>query len=576
MRHGNRWGRLCLSAVVGGTLVAQTKVDLGTQSRNIDFSGASFTKPFKSGTALPASCTVGETYFKTNATAGQNLYGCVATNTWLVLSGASATLPAVSGESGKVLSNNGSTTDWRTFGGDVSGNPEALAVGRLQGRIVSGIAPSNGQALVWNNSTSQWEPGTVSGGGGGSSTGAQLAAADYTPSRTSNTILTLPSVPVFTFRVGTAACANAIGSATVTISTGTGTVWIGLGGDCTVKARHNVVAACAAGCTAIGGASGFDPADLPLYEGTVSAGALAASGTRRLTPYASVPLVAGANVTLASSGGVVTISATGGGGGGGIAANSSLPATCTPGEYFSHSPTRSLWRCYQNNLPVLINWEPKDFVAVEEFTASSGDPSIYGDSRAVWYKDAGNVPVHTAGGTLPNFGTVAIATASSAGAQASVAWRGLGSPSGTSVPALAANFYMEATWKTSRSTDMKLFAGFQDGATSLLQYGERIGLRYEAAGSPGVYKFTAANSTTAYSSLSTVSTVTADANFHTVRVWRLGSTNFYMSVDGEAPVSFAGVTPANNGTLYMGVQTDSASPVTLTLDRTFLWVGVGR
>ena len=28
-------------------------------------------------------------------------------------------------------------------------------------------APSNGQALVWNSTTSQWEPGTVSGGGGG-------------------------------------------------------------------------------------------------------------------------------------------------------------------------------------------------------------------------------------------------------------------------------------------------------------------------------------------------------------------------------------------------------------------------
>lgn len=308
MRHGNRWGRLCLSAVVGGTLVAQTKVDLGTQSRNIDFSGANFTKPFKSGTVLPASCTVGETYFKTNATAGQNLYGCVATNTWLVLSGASATLPAVSGQSGKILSNNGSATDWRAFGGDVSGDPDALAVSRLQGRIVSGGAPANGQALVWNASASQWEPGTVSGGGG-SSTGAQLAAADYTPSRTSNTVLTLPSVPAVTFRVGTAACANAVDSATVTINGGTGTVWIGLGGDCMVKVRHNVVAACAAGCTAISGASGFDTSDLPLYEWTVSMGALAASGTRRLTPYSSVPLAAGANITLTTSGGVTTINA---------------------------------------------------------------------------------------------------------------------------------------------------------------------------------------------------------------------------------------------------------------------------
>ena len=31
---------------------------------------------------------------------------------------------------------------------------------------VSSTAPTNGQALVWNSSTSEWEPGTVSGGGG--------------------------------------------------------------------------------------------------------------------------------------------------------------------------------------------------------------------------------------------------------------------------------------------------------------------------------------------------------------------------------------------------------------------------
>jgi len=35
---------------------------------------------------------------------------------------------------------------------------------------VSATAPSDGQSLVWNQSNSTWQPGTVSGGGGGSST----------------------------------------------------------------------------------------------------------------------------------------------------------------------------------------------------------------------------------------------------------------------------------------------------------------------------------------------------------------------------------------------------------------------
>jgi hypothetical protein len=34
------------------------------------------------------------------------------------------------------------------------------------------VAPSNGQALVYNSTSSTWKPGTVSGGGGGGSSTA--------------------------------------------------------------------------------------------------------------------------------------------------------------------------------------------------------------------------------------------------------------------------------------------------------------------------------------------------------------------------------------------------------------------
>ena len=54
-----------------------------------DFTSASSTAPNKTGTiaGLPSTCTVGQTYFETNATAGQNLFGCTAANTWSQLSG---------------------------------------------------------------------------------------------------------------------------------------------------------------------------------------------------------------------------------------------------------------------------------------------------------------------------------------------------------------------------------------------------------------------------------------------------------------------------------------------------------
>ena len=53
-----------------------------------DFSGAELELP--NSTTLPATCNVGETYFDSDATAGENLYGCTAANTWSVLGGNTA------------------------------------------------------------------------------------------------------------------------------------------------------------------------------------------------------------------------------------------------------------------------------------------------------------------------------------------------------------------------------------------------------------------------------------------------------------------------------------------------------
>lgn len=49
-----------------------------------DSRAAAHTMPVKTGliASLPATCTIGEEYFATNAVAGQNKYYCAATNTW--------------------------------------------------------------------------------------------------------------------------------------------------------------------------------------------------------------------------------------------------------------------------------------------------------------------------------------------------------------------------------------------------------------------------------------------------------------------------------------------------------------
>jgi len=71
-----------LFSLACGQLVAQTKVDLRTQTKDVDFSQAPTTKPVKVGTSLPATCGTGELFFKTNAVPGGNLYLCTALNTW--------------------------------------------------------------------------------------------------------------------------------------------------------------------------------------------------------------------------------------------------------------------------------------------------------------------------------------------------------------------------------------------------------------------------------------------------------------------------------------------------------------
>src|ERR1700676_3716587 len=75
-----------LLAVLGQ---AQTQGDLRTQSKSVDFAAFSSTRPLQTGTALPGTCLVGQMFFKSDASAGQNLYACTAVNTWTVEAGGS-------------------------------------------------------------------------------------------------------------------------------------------------------------------------------------------------------------------------------------------------------------------------------------------------------------------------------------------------------------------------------------------------------------------------------------------------------------------------------------------------------
>ena len=75
---------LVVFAALTGTGAAQTAINLRTQARDVDFSAAQSTKPFKAGTTLSAVCSIGEFFYKVDGAPGRNLYACIAPSVWAI------------------------------------------------------------------------------------------------------------------------------------------------------------------------------------------------------------------------------------------------------------------------------------------------------------------------------------------------------------------------------------------------------------------------------------------------------------------------------------------------------------
>ena len=74
-------------ALIGGIAVAQTQIDLRTQSKGVDFQAAPYTRAFKTTASLPATCKQNELIFLTSSPAGSNIYGCTSPNVWALEGG---------------------------------------------------------------------------------------------------------------------------------------------------------------------------------------------------------------------------------------------------------------------------------------------------------------------------------------------------------------------------------------------------------------------------------------------------------------------------------------------------------
>lgn len=144
----------------------QTKLDLRTQTKSVDFSSATTTKPARMGASLPSTCGQGEFFFLSTAPAGQNVYGCSVPNTWSLEGAAvpqTSLVPAEANNGGRFLTTDGTNPVWQSLGGDVSGAPASLSVNALRGRSLAPTVPTDGQLLKYNAITNVWEPLSVAG-----------------------------------------------------------------------------------------------------------------------------------------------------------------------------------------------------------------------------------------------------------------------------------------------------------------------------------------------------------------------------------------------------------------------------
>ncbi|HET8546442.1 MAG TPA: hypothetical protein VFL57_00480, partial [Bryobacteraceae bacterium] len=249
---------LAAAFLLAAAAYSQTRINLRSQSRDVDFSAADSTRTAKTGSALPATCVIGETFFKTNAPAGHNLYGCTAGNVWTAVGDA---VPSAIGNASRVLSSDGTNLEWRALGGDVAGLPEALAVTAIQGRPVSATAPAGGQTLIWDAAASRWIPANGAWGG------LLSDLADLKVVRKTDTQLTIgdscTAAQPCTVRLGTNVYTFR-SNFVVNLTGGSGSAHIYIDENGNLTVGHTLALTCSTGCVETPGISAYPPNSIPL------------------------------------------------------------------------------------------------------------------------------------------------------------------------------------------------------------------------------------------------------------------------------------------------------------------------
>jgi hypothetical protein len=334
----------------------QTLINLGTQGKNVDFTNAPYSRPIKTGTSLPATCSTGDMYLNLAGAVGANLYACIASNTWTVQATAAGlkdpgangvvvrtalnTTTAVAAPNGTIVG----TTDTQTLtnksidaseintgafssarmpalSGDVSSasgsTTTTLATvnatpGTFGGTSAVPVITVNSKGLITAVSTAAVSS-SGSGGGGGASTASQLL--DFSPTLSGATVTfgnscaTLSPCNVFLnntrFSYTNSMALTVSGSAADTVY-----IYIDTSGNRTAGySSGNTYTS--SSVALVSGMSAFPAGTFPLYQCAVSGGSFGScTDYRPILSKSTFSAGAGTSLSTTASGTAVNVAQT--------------------------------------------------------------------------------------------------------------------------------------------------------------------------------------------------------------------------------------------------------------------------